>query len=84
MLTLLAAARAMPMMIAALPSDGQKEGDMMECQKAIKMTEEKQCCDLPWRRLVLPHALLKTKSMGKQIAHFDSEVGVRTPGAYGL
>jgi hypothetical protein len=38
MLTLLAAARAMPMMIAALLSHGMKEDDVVGWQKAIKMT----------------------------------------------
>jgi hypothetical protein len=38
MLTLQAAARAMPMMIAAPVSDGVKEGDAVGWQKAIKMT----------------------------------------------
>jgi hypothetical protein len=37
MLTLQATARAMPM-IAALVSDGVKEGDVVGWQKAIKMT----------------------------------------------
>jgi hypothetical protein len=38
MLTLQATARAMPMMIAALVSDGVKEGGVVGWQKAIKMT----------------------------------------------
>jgi hypothetical protein len=38
MVTLLAPARAMPMMIAALLSHGVKEGDVVGWQKAIKMT----------------------------------------------
>jgi hypothetical protein len=38
MLTLPASARVMPMMIAALVSDGVKEGDVVGWQKAIKMT----------------------------------------------
>jgi hypothetical protein len=38
MVTLLAAARAMPMMIAFLVSHGVKEGDVAGSQKAIKMT----------------------------------------------
>jgi hypothetical protein len=38
MVMLLAAARAMPTMIAALVSHGVKEGDVVRWQRAIKMT----------------------------------------------